>query len=348
MTARRFYGLDGLRGVCALAIALFHADDLFHKGPIFQHAYLAVDMFFLLSGFVIALSWEEKLKRGTSLSDFLGARARRLMPVFLLGAAADLAIFFWMAPGGYYPGYGWTLIWIVVPLTTLLMLPATVTPDGSYAPAMLNVTWSLMVEWIVNIAYADRLFRLSTRRLAMLALGCWTAMAVAGYFTERGWCIGFVYFELGALRGFAGFAAGVVIWRLHARGAFARLPALSPELLLLLWLCVAAVPTVTATPTFDWIAVIFLSPPLMILLLRAEQRAPSWFGKLGELSYPLYVIHPGIILLAQKTPLFGLDRGPNPLRALGVEAVCIGAAWAIARCTARRQGPLARTGDAIA
>jgi peptidoglycan/LPS O-acetylase OafA/YrhL len=173
-------------------------------------------------------------------------------------------------------------------------------------------------------------------------------MAVAGYFTERGWCIGFIYFELGVLRGAAGFAAGVVIYRLHVRGAFARLPALSPELLLTLWVCIAAVPTATATPTFDWIAVMFLSPPLMILLLRAEHRAPSWFGKLGELSYPLYVIHPGIILLAQKTSLFGLNRGPNAMRALLVEATCLGAAWGIARLVARRAQALPRRQNAAA
>ena len=348
MTARRFYGLDGLRGVCALGIALFHADDLFHKGPILHHAYLAVDMFFLLSGFVIALSWEERLAGSAGFYRFLDARARRLLPVFLLGAAIDLAIFFWMAQAGHYPGYDWVVIWIVVPLTTLLMLPATLTPDGSYSPAMLNVTWSLLVEWIVNIGYAAGLFRLRIRGLAVLAFSCWIAMAVAGYFTGRGWCIGFVYFELGVLRGIAGFAAGVVIYRLHARGAFARLPAVSPELLLTLWVCIAAVPTVTATPTFDWIAVMFLSPPLMILLLRAEHRAPRWFGKLGELSYPLYVIHPGIILLAQKTSLFGLDHGPNVLRALAVEGVCLGAAWGIARLTAGRARVLPRRQNAAA
>ena len=335
--ARRFRGLDGLRGVCALAIAFFHASDLFHKGPILQHAYLAVDMFFLLSGFVIALSWEDRLARGAPLADFLRARARRLLPVFLLGAGVDLAIFLGMAHAGLYPGYGWTLVWIIVPITTLLMLPAFTAPDGSYAPAMLNVTWSLLVEWLVNLAYAMGLYRLRSAGLAALAAACWVAMAISGYYTQRGWCVGFIFFQLGVLRGAAGFLMGVVIFRLHTSGAFHRLPVLAPELLVVLWLAIAAVPALTATPTFDWIAVMLLSPPLMILLLRAEHRAPTWFGGLGALSYPLYVIHPGFILLAQKTPLFGLDHGPNPMRALLVEAVCIAAAWTIAQWTTRRR-----------
>ncbi|HKB95401.1 MAG TPA: acyltransferase family protein, partial [Rhizomicrobium sp.] len=68
MSGQRFASLDGLRGVCALTVLLFHADDLFHRGPIFQHGYLAVDMFFLLSGFVIALAHEDRLRAGAGLT----------------------------------------------------------------------------------------------------------------------------------------------------------------------------------------------------------------------------------------------------------------------------------------
>jgi len=71
MSGKRFLGLDGLRGVCALTVLLFHAANLFHHGPIFQHGYLAVDMFFLLSGFVIAFIHEDRLKSGMSLTAFL-------------------------------------------------------------------------------------------------------------------------------------------------------------------------------------------------------------------------------------------------------------------------------------
>ena len=76
MSGNRFLGLDGLRGVCALTVMLFHADGLFHQGPIFQHGYLAVDMFFLLSGFVIAFVHENRLRTGMGLARFLRVRAR--------------------------------------------------------------------------------------------------------------------------------------------------------------------------------------------------------------------------------------------------------------------------------
>ncbi len=64
MEKRRYLGLDGLRGICAVAIVLYHSDNLFHPGPIFQHGYLAVDIFFLLSGFVIAMAQRRPAEGG--------------------------------------------------------------------------------------------------------------------------------------------------------------------------------------------------------------------------------------------------------------------------------------------
>jgi peptidoglycan/LPS O-acetylase OafA/YrhL len=340
MTRQRFLGLDGLRGICALSVVFYHCENLFHKGPVLQHGYLAVDIFFLLSGFVIAFVHEGELKAGAGLGWFTRLRARRLLPIFWIGAAFNLAIFFWMAAAGHYPGYGWVLVWIVVPLTTLLMLPAWGTPDGSFSPPMMNVTWSLLVEWIVNLLYAAGLFRLRTRTLAAAVIVSWLTMTAAGYFTGRGWCVGYQILSLGLLRGFAAFLAGVVICRLHRQGVFAHLPRLAPELLLVVWLCIASVPTFTATPTADAIIVTMLSPALVVLMLRADGKAPAWFRTLGDLSYPLYTIHPGLILLAAHTPLFGLDKNPDPLRALLVVGLCVLAAWTVTMLARLRLPPL--------
>src|SRR5579863_8646602 len=171
MATSRFHSLDGLRGICALSVVLFHAADLFHSGPLLAHGFLAVDMFFLLSGFVIALNYEAELKEGLRLTDFLGARARRLLPVYWLGSCFCLVVFIAMASSGYYPpGYTPLLIWVVVPLLTLAMLPVFGAPGDGFSPAMLNVTWSLFVEWLVNAVYAARLFRCRTRTLILAAL----------------------------------------------------------------------------------------------------------------------------------------------------------------------------------
>ncbi|MEO8300436.1 MAG: acyltransferase [Rhizomicrobium sp.] len=345
MSAKRYHSLDGLRGICAISVVLFHAANLFRPGSLLPHGFLAVDMFFLLSGFVIALNYEAALQNGLRLKPFLEARGRRLLPIYWLGAAFNIAVFIWMASSGYYPaGYTQIMIWIGLPLLTLLLLPAFGTPGDGFSPAMLNVTWSLLVEWLINIAYASRLVRCRTRTLILVAAAGWLAMAVAGYFTGRGWCVGISrddVFTFGLLRGVPAFLAGVVIFRLHSRGLFARLPVIAPELLLCLWLCIAVVPTVAATPTFDAIAVTILCPLLVILLIRSDHKTPAFAGTLGSLSYPLYTVHPGIILLAQGTPLFGLDRGPHPLRAAFVVMLCLAAAWLVANLAGMRRSKTA-------
>jgi len=172
--------------------------------------------------------------------------------------------------------------------------------------------------------------------LIVLAAVLWLAMAVAGFFTGRGWCVGISrndVFTLGLLRGVPAFLAGVVIFRLHTLNWFAKLPVIAPELLFCLWLCIAVVPTLTATPVFDALAVIILCPLLVMLLIRSDHQAPRYGKMLGALSYPLYTVHPGIILLAQGTPLFGLNHGPQPLRAVFVVLLCVGAAWLVSRLT---------------
>jgi len=332
MAAKRFYGLDGLRGLAAISVLLFHATDFFRTGSLLPHGFLAVDMFFILSGFVIALNYEAALCRGLQMGRFLQARGRRLLPIYWLGAAFNLAVFIGMAMSGYWPGYSALMVWVVVPLLTLTLMPVFGVPGNGFSPAMLNVTWSLLIEWLVNIVYASRLFRCRTRTLALLAITGWLAMSVAGYFTGKGWCVGISrddVFTFGLLRGGPSFLAGVVIFRLYARGLLARLPVLAPGILFCLWLCIAVVPTPAATPGFDAVAVTLLCPLLVMLLIRSEHRSPAFAGFLGAVSYPLYTVHPGIILLARNTPLFGLNHGPNPLRAAFVMLLCVVAAGGV-------------------
>ncbi len=82
----KFTVLDGLRGVAALCVVQTHTQDLL-LGDTLPTAYLAVDLFFLLSGFVLAHAYEERLRQGMTLHRFMLARLVRLYPLYLAGIA---------------------------------------------------------------------------------------------------------------------------------------------------------------------------------------------------------------------------------------------------------------------
>ncbi|HEX3430248.1 MAG TPA: acyltransferase [Rhizomicrobium sp.] len=341
MTTKRFLGLDGLRGVCALTILFFHCANFFHKGPIFLHGFLAVDMFFILSGFVISLTYEEKLRGGYCFREFLFNRGRRLFPTYWLGAAINIVLFIAMATTGYIASNDapW-MIWIFIPLTTLLLIPDYITPDGLIYPAMDSVAWSLFAEWTAYFAYAFGAFRWKTSALLLVALSGWGTMAFIGLHSGAGWAGGgdrATLLTIGVLRCLPAFAAGVVIYRVHRHPLFGRLPVIATEILLALWLVAAVLPRPVATPLLDDFIVIVISPLLVCLLVRSEHKAPAFCKTLGEISYPLYVVHPGLIVLATYTPVFGLWRGPHPASAALVVALCLLLAWLVHLAVGRLQ-----------
>lgn len=335
MPTRRFRALDGLRGVCALSVLFFHCNGFFHRGAFFQHGYLSVDVFFILSGFVISLTYERKLAAGLTRSAFLATRARRLFPTYWLGTSLNVALFVWMASAGFLAlGDSWWMLWLFIPITTLLLIPDYVTTNGDLYPPMYGVAWSLFVEWGAYIAYAYRLFRWRTDLLALLAVVGWCAMTFAGYHTGVGWSVGAGrsgLFPFGVMRCVPAFAAGIVIYRIHDHSLFRRLPVISTEFLLIFWFGAAALPAYSATPTLDAIIITVFSPLLVCLLIRSDDKAPPFCTWLGDLSYPLYVVHPGIIMLATFTPAFGLSHGPRPLNACLVVGASLGLAWLVTK-----------------
>jgi peptidoglycan/LPS O-acetylase OafA/YrhL len=88
----RFTLLDALRGIAALVVVQFHLHELFGR-LIFPHGYLAVDFFFMLSGFVLRFAYQQRLDTGWSLSRFLRVRLIRLYPLYLLGLLLGLGMF---------------------------------------------------------------------------------------------------------------------------------------------------------------------------------------------------------------------------------------------------------------
>src|SRR5690349_1243138 len=94
-TRQHFKILDGLRGIAALSVVIFHFMEIAvpdYRKDFIAHAYLAVDFFFCLSGFVMAYAYDEKLKK-IGLKRFFTLRLIRLHPLVVIGSVIGLVAF---------------------------------------------------------------------------------------------------------------------------------------------------------------------------------------------------------------------------------------------------------------
>ncbi len=169
--------LDGLRGVAALMVVMFHTFEAYSGGDptrqIINHGYLAVDFFFLLSGFVIAYAYDDRWGRMRP-GEFYRRRLIRLQPMVVLGSVFGAALFYFQA-GGLFPKIAatpvWQLLLVMLLGCTLLPLPKPYDIRGWDEIHPLNgPAWSLFYEYVANLAYALVLRHLSSRVLTVLAV----------------------------------------------------------------------------------------------------------------------------------------------------------------------------------
>lgn len=291
---RRQYGtLDGMRGVAALAVVVVHAPSL--MGPISAvSAGLAVDLFFVMSGFIIAHAYEGQLASDLSTWRFMLLRLVRLYPLYLVGLALGVGEV--LAEIQFGDAQLWTFDYLLKAAAVgLLMLPSATGPqDPSVAPMFpLNPpSWSLFFEVVVNIAYGALFPILGTRVLAAVVAAAGLTLVVLGILNGNlhfgsHWanCPG------GLPRVVYSFGAGVLIYRLARNG----IPTIQVPPTLILVACggiFAAAPG-TYTGVFELTCVLVLLPGLVVLGASAEPsgRLRSIFSFLGLISYGVYSLH---------------------------------------------------------
>jgi peptidoglycan/LPS O-acetylase OafA/YrhL len=156
----RYEILDGLRGVAAMLVVGYHLfETYFHGGatqPI-NHGYLAVDFFFVLSGFVIGYAYDDRWDRMTTWN-FFKRRLIRLHPMVIFGSVVG-ALLFYFGASADFPLIGNTRWWVVIltMLWTFTMIPVTTSFDirGWQETNPLNgPAWTLQWEYLANIMYA--------------------------------------------------------------------------------------------------------------------------------------------------------------------------------------------------
>lgn len=172
----RFEILDGLRGVAAIIVVLFHLFETYSPGPcgqILNHGYLAVDFFFVLSGFVIGYAYDDRWGRMTTW-DFFKRRLIRLQPMLILGTLIGAFWFYFGDAPAFQlvartPWYELLLIMLM----GCLMFPTPPSMDirGWQEINSLNgAAWSLMWEYVANIFYALFIRKFDTKLLAVFVV----------------------------------------------------------------------------------------------------------------------------------------------------------------------------------
>lgn len=306
-TKRHYPILDGLRGVAALVVVAFHLCEAHAASrfvQIINHGYMAVDFFFVLSGFVIGYAYDDRW-RSMSTTEFFKRRLIRLHPMIVVGMLVG-ALMFYFQDSPVFPKIHETpvslLLLVMVIGMTLLPVPLSLDIRGWTEMHPLDgPAWSLFFEYVGNILYAlvVRKFSRGLLALCVFVFGCALLhYCVSG--TEGdvigGWSLEPAQLRIGLTRLLYPFFAGLLLSRVAAPG---RVRHAFP-------LCSLIVVTALALPRFGgegavWInglyesMCIILVFPLVVWLGasgRMEAGLPSRLCTfLGNVSYPIYIVH---------------------------------------------------------
>lgn len=299
--------LDGLRGVAALMVICYHIFEAFATSPLdqhFNHGYLAVDFFFLLSGFVVGYAYDNRLHSGAMTTrEFLLRRFVRLHPMVILASIVGVVAF--LAVGRErWDGTTTSLVAVGVAwLMTATMLPSGVGAmsdvRGNGEMFSLNgPAWSLFFEYIGNIIYVFLLRRLSTAWLKVVVVLCGIGVAIGAIGTGSigvGWTMADGGFWGGFVRMLFSFSLGLLMWRNFKawRTGHTFLLCSVALVVLLSMPRLGGAERVWVNGLYELLCVAVLFP----IILQAgasgevERGGHKVCSLLGELSYPLYIIH---------------------------------------------------------
>ncbi|HEV7692973.1 MAG TPA: acyltransferase [Hyphomonadaceae bacterium] len=297
---RRYLLLDAMRGVAAFAVLWGHLTSAWDRPDLHGPQYaLAVDFFFILSGFVIGHAYAQRMKQGMSALEFIRIRVIRLYPLLIAGALIGTAVALVRHAGEN----GYTAPHVLESgVFAMLGLPSFAIPGITLAFPVNSPAWSLFFELCVSLLFAF-IARFLTRSwlIAIVVAGAalFAAAALQEGSVEMGWerdgLLG------GATRVVFGFFAGLLLHDLRPRFS---LPPWAG------YFFSAVLGAVLFEPHAFWVhgnlMIAIVGFPILVWLGSAVRE--SGFiaragGLLGALSYPVYILHWPIIDLTRG--LFG-------------------------------------------
>lgn len=283
--------LDGLRGVAAVLVVVYHLFEAYYPVPADHpehHGYLAVDFFYVLSGFVVGYAYDDRWGK-MSIPGFFKRRLARLHPLVILGVLIG-AIAFWFDPFTNGMAHTSLLQLIGVMLISFSLLPSPDIRGWGETHSLDGPCWSLLQEYIANFLYA-----VFGRKMKKTAL--WILVIISGIIltvvaswrndVATGW--GYSTFWIAVVRMMYPFFAGLLLFRL---GKLIKLPMAFP-------LCSLMIILLFFMPTFKYnglyeAACIIIAFPIIVACGAGGTITGKW-AKLckfsGDISYPIYITH---------------------------------------------------------
>jgi len=306
-TKTHFTILDGLRGVAACMVVIFHLFEANAVSPLTQiinHGYLAVDFFFLLSGFVIGYAYDDRWGKLT-IAGFFRKRLQRLQPMVVMGMFIG-AVFFYFQASNLWPGIAtvpfWKVILVMVIGFFMIPIPPSMDIRGWSETYPLNgPAWSLFYEYVVNIFYGLFVRRFSKFWLSVLVLVSGIALihfSVTNHSGDLigGWSLEPDQLRIGFTRVMYPFFAGLLLYR-TSKLVFIKNAFFWCSLLLIILL---SVPRIGGTlhvwenGLYESLTIVFLFPFIVFLGAGGSiqnKRTLQFCQWLGNISYPLYITH---------------------------------------------------------
>ena len=323
----RYEILDGLRGVAAMLVVAYHLFETYYHGapeqPI-NHGYLAVDFFFVLSGFVIGYAYDDRWDKMTTWS-FVKRRLIRLHPMVIFGTLFG-GLMFYFGSCGEFPLINDTPWWMVLAVMlwcfTMIPLPNTMDIRGWGETNPLNgPAWSLQWEYIANILYALVIRRLSKAALAVcvvvfavLTVILCLDIDVTGFLVERnyasytvvgGWSTTPDQLQVGLTRLLYPFFCGLLISRMgkliKVKAGFWWCSLMIVVLFCMPWMGLGTEGDERWTNGLYEAICILVCFPLIVAMGAGSSvtgsRSSAINKFLGEISYPLYITHYPLIYM---------------------------------------------------
>ena len=323
----RYEILDGLRGVAALLVVAYHLFETYYSGkpnqPI-NHGYLAVDFFFVLSGFVIGYAYDDRWDKMSTWA-FFKRRLIRLHPMVIFGTLFG-ALMFYFGSSPSFPLIGQTPWWMVLVVMlwcfTLIPLPHTMDIRGWAETNPLNgPAWSLQWEYLANILYALVFRKLSKRALgicvaffAVLTIMLCLNIDVFGLLEERNWASYTVVggwsttpgqLQVGLTRLLYPFFCGLLVSRvgklIKVKGGFWWCSLIIVVLLCMPWMGLGTEGESRWTNGLYEAFCILLCFPLIVAMGAGSSvkggKSEAINRFLGEISFPLYITHYPLIYM---------------------------------------------------